>query len=353
MSFKIHDNIECLEKKEWNCSNNNSLLKKDSLKHFDLRHKTIKHYYIVNNQNRFYAQKFNISISKIGRYSKNFFLRLISSFSYKIKLLYLSNSFITNIPFCHLSEIFDLHKLVQKIQKISDSDIVVVPDFLINSKYNKSLTNEFVKIEVESEMTLAIDSEWTTFNDYKLALKTKYRKLINKIESNSTKVKVRKIDENYLKINKDKIQKLYNNVYSRSSFSGPRFNTSIFADLAKENEIKIYGYFLVDKLVAFSSEIHYNQKMYSYFVGLDYKINKTHSVYAKILCESIKEAIKQKKKELVFGRTANEFKSNFGAVPKRAYIFIYFKNKVLKNIIGYFFKKIKIKKWHQRSPFKN
>ena len=74
---------------------------------------------------------------------------------------------------------------------------------------------------------------------------------------------------------------------------------------------------------------------------------------AKILCESIKEAIKQKKKELVFGRTANEFKSNFGAVPKKAYIFIYFKNKILKNIIGYFFKKIKIKKWHQRSPFKN
>ena len=57
------------------------------------------------------------------------------------------------------------------------------------------------------------------------------------------------------------------------------------------NEIKIYGYFLADKLVAFSSEIHYNQKMYSYFVGLDYKINKTHYVYAKILCESIKEAI--------------------------------------------------------------
>ena len=55
---------------------------------------------------------------------------------------------------------------------------------------------------------------------------------------------------------------------------------------------------------------------------------------------------------MIFGRTANEFKSNFGAVPKRSYVYFKAQNRFVAILLKGFLKNIKPKSWIQRNPFK-
>ena len=70
------------------------------------------------------------------------------------------------------------------------------------------------------------------------------------------------------------------------------------------------------------------------------------------MCEAIKNAIELKKNSLILGRTANEFKSNFGAVPKKSFIYLKIQNVILNFLLKPFFVTIKPKDWVQRFPFK-
>ena len=87
-------------------------------------------------------------------------------------------------------------------------------------------------------------------------------------------------------------------------------------------------------------------------MGFDKSLNKTLSIYPRILLESINNAIVLKMDKVVFGRTANEFKSNFGAVPIKSYVYIKVKNIYLSLILNPILKRLTIKKLIKRSPFK-
>ena len=102
----------------------------------------------------------------------------------------------------------------------------------------------------------------------------------------------------------------------------------------------------------FATEMQNEDLLYSYYVGFNKRLNKSFSIYGRILVETIRNAIKLKKKRIIFGRTANEFKSNFGAAPNRSYIYIRIKNQFLHNLLLPFLRRIKIPFWKQRKPFK-
>ena len=152
---------------------------------------------------------------------------------------------------------------------------------------------------------------------------------------------------------KSEMQNLFNDVIKTNKFQGPKFNVEFFQSIISDfDSFNVYGYFLDNQMVAFSSEFLNNENLYSYFVGINYKLNKKHSIYERILCEAINNAIKNKNKNVIFGRTANEFKSNFGAIPKRSYVYFKAQNKIVAILLKEFLKNIKPKSWIQRNPFK-
>ena len=81
------------------------------------------------------------------------------------------------------------------------------------------------------------------------------------------------------------MQELFNNVRKSSAFYSVPFNVESYADFSKINNPKsiVYGCYLEDELIAFCSEWITKNKLYSYFIGLDYKFNRTHYVYDRIL----------------------------------------------------------------------
>jgi hypothetical protein len=356
MSIKVFNDISSIN---WDKSidNDNIFVRYDFLKCYQDYHNNLEHVYVINNENRFYGHLFNVKISNISNYSRyslfKFFLQFFFHFT-QLRFFYFTNSFLTNIPSFSLNNFFYLDKIIINVLKEKEVDFIVIPDFLFENPYNIFRLNRYVKVEVEEEMVLNISKDWLDFNSYKSSLKTKYRKRINNIYNRSKNLEIKPLSDSYIQSNKDQIQQLFDNVTEKSSFKGAVFNAeALYSLINKYKSFHLYGYFIDNKLLAFSSDFSHEDKLYSYFVGIDYSCNKKYSLYERILCETISNAIKLRKHHLVFGRTANEFKSNFGAVPKKSYVYILVKNKYLRIVLNRILTKIKPRKWAQRFPFKS
>ena len=167
-------------------------------------------------------------------------------------------------------------------------------------------------------------------------------------------MEIKKIASQNIKALIPNLQKLYLNVHAKSSFSGPALNLKTYIDFANYSKIEfsLYVYSLNNQMVGFSSEFYYRNTLYSYFIGLDYTYNKKFSVYNRILYDSIKHGIDKKVSQIVYGRTAAEFKSTIGAVPIKSKSAIYITNKFLRAIIYPYIKNLSPRNWEQRNPFK-
>ena len=335
-------------KKEWDNFDENDFMHSSFLGVFYSKHPNIEHIFIFNNELRVYGNLFTLQFSKLSNYLNEKKFAFIFQF-FKFKILYLTNSFITNVPSFISKNKIDLEILMNYLK--FSYNLFIVPDFLYNHTINRK--EHFFKIEVESEMIIEINKNWSSLDCYISDLKKKYRKKIKEVLKLSYKVKIRPLKSRDLEKYSDKIQELYLNLINESNFHGPVFNTNSFKLLNKKDIFRINGYFLNDELVAFASEIHQEKNLYSYFVGFDKNLNKKFALYPRILLENINAAIKLRKDVLILGRTANEFKSNFGAKPKKSFIYIHVKNIFIRILLIPLLKRLRVQPWKQRDPFRN
>ncbi|MBG65821.1 MAG: hypothetical protein CMP73_04090 [Flavobacteriales bacterium] len=334
----------------WNLKGMPFYLKSEFISSFYKNHCNFKHLFIYSDTFRIYAQVFNLRIDKTSNYSKSkIFVYLLSLL--KTDVLYLSNSFFTNRPsFFNINDKLNINEILSDYK--CRTFMIVIPDTLM-SNFSENSKKNFKRIEVEEDMVLSIHPKWINFDDYKNALKTKYRKKIKLILNRSCDIIVKDLGLNEIKLHSKEIQKLFNQVVEKSRFRGPFFNTETLIDLFEKQIVKIFGYYLNDKIVAFSSEIHEDDCLYSYYVGFDKKLNNKYFLYGRILVETIKHSIDSNRSTIVFGRTANEYKSNFGAKPIKSYFYVRIRNNFLSYLFFPFLKYIKIPTWKQRNPFKN
>ena len=333
-------------KTQWDTVDLKIFLKVNFIQAFYKAHPKILHLFILGKNLRIYSHIFTLRFTKTKKYFLNsslipLFLNLL-----RIRILFLTNTFITNIPFYYSNDIISLKQVLSSIKQ--SYSMIVIPDFLYKNLYDKK--GKYFQVEVEEDMVLKLDKSWRNFDDYLDALKTKYRKKINLMIRKTEKIDVRILNnenlENYSLI----MQNMFDQVARESSFKGPMFNVETFRLLDHEI-VKVYGYFMGEKIVAFSSEIQHNNTLYSYYTGFNKDLNKSIPIYGRILTEHIKNAIKFNVNGLVFGRTANEFKSNFGAKPIKSFVYIRVKNRILHLFLKPLFSRLSTKDWIMRNPF--
>ena len=334
-------------KEEWDNGNVNDFIHSSFLEIFYSNHPKIKHIFVIDKGLRLYGHLFTLRFNKIANYLNNKLAVFLLQFL-RFKILYLTNTFITNVPSFTSKDKIDINKLLALLK--NNYDLLILPDFLYDNITTQK--NDFFKIEVEEEMALQINKKWCSLEGYISDFKKKYKKKVEKILESSKEIEVRTINSEDLNNYSEKIQALFIQLINESKFNGPKFNTSSFSCLIKKDFFKLNGYFINNDLIAFASEIYQDKILYSYYVGFDKSLNETLSIYPRILLESINTAIKLKKEKVVFGRTANEFKSNFGAKPIQSYVYLHVRNRFLRILLLPIFKKLTIKKWQQRNPFK-
>ena len=345
--MKIASKIDNL-KLEWDKINTSNFLRISFIEIFYINHKKIKHLFILDKDIRLYAHIFSFRFNKTTSYLKNRVLAFLIGYL-NFNVLYLTNTFITNIPAFISKKKINLDKILTAIKY--SYNLLVIPDFVYNNIENNDY--KFHKIEVEEDMVLEIRKEWKNINDYTLDFKKKYKNKIKQVLKSSNEIKIKQLNHNDIINYSNEIKNLFYQVINESKFNGPLFNTNAFKSLIKQDIFKIYGYFINKDLIAFSSELREENILYSYYVGFNKSLNKKKSIYSRILIETINNAIMLKMNKVVFGRTANEFKSNFGAKPIKSYVYINIKNKYLKLFLLPIIKRLAIKNWKQRNPFKN
>jgi len=346
--LKVFTKIESI-KEQWGEIKLHNFLDINFLQIYYQKHKQIKHLFIIDNNVRLYAHIFKLTFNKTKNYlQSNSIMNIFMSFI-NFDILYINNSFITNVPAFISDKAINLKQLLNTIKH--NYSIIVIPDFLFDKMVVKD--DHYSKIEVEEEMVLDIKNEWNELDDYISDLKMKYRKKLKHIINSTSNLKIRNLNVDDLEVYAVNIKELFNQVAKSSQFKGPEFNTDSYMLFIKQDFMNFYGYFLDDKLVGFSSLIKNEKILYSYFVGFDKNLNKSFPIYGRILSENINTAIKLKKKRIILGRTANEYKSNFGAYPIRSYIYLKITNKFLRAILRPIYSKLRIKKWIQRHPFKD
>ncbi|MBK6445652.1 MAG: hypothetical protein IPF81_10230 [Bacteroidetes bacterium] len=65
---------------------------------------------------------------------------------------------------------------------------------------------------------------------------------------------------------------------------------------ACKDRFRMIGYFIGEKLIAFSSTLEHQEKLEVHYIGLDYTYNKSHALYFNILFDGIEQAILSEKK---------------------------------------------------------
>ena len=233
---------------------------------------------------------------------------------------------------------------------------IFIKDFKEESIKN---TRQFLKfgyseINVEPNMIVQLDPKWKTFEDYKNILKSKYRVKANKADSSSSSLKSRLFTEHDFETYKEELQALYQNTIDNASFNAQvlNLNTYIHLRASFKDDFIVKAYFLEDKLVGFLTALVNKNTLDAHFIGLDYRLNKSHAIYPRILNDYVRLGIEKQVSSIDLGRTASEIKTTIGAIPLELSCYIKHKNPFLNSLIKPFFRRIKIKEFKQHSPFK-
>ena len=308
------------------------------------------HLFLINgNKLKEYINNGNSSFSILSE------IKVFLANRINVKVGYLGNVFLSNEESCKLQKssipMEHITKLLDLITSETEARFVLIPETYEDSiplikSYSK-------KIFVEPDMQMSIPKSWESFDDYLEAISSKYKKRYRKVLKKSSVLERRDLSPSDLKHESLAMKSLFDNVFYKSKFNAAKFNTDVFYDLklVKDN-VSIFGYYLEDKLVGFTSEISSNNVLYAHFVGIDYKYNSDYEIYNRMLYEQIKFAIDHKLSLIKFGRTASEFKSTIGAVPYKGYGYIYHPCKTVIKAASPILSLLKPKDWTQRNPFK-
>ena len=221
--------------------------------------------------------------------------------------------------------------------------------------YSKGFeTYGFTNIVVEPNMLITLKPEWNTFEDFKNALKSKYRIKANKADSKSQDLEGRIMSKKDIEESQKALQDLYQNTIDNANFNAQVLNLNTYISLKDcyREDFIVKGYFKNGRLVGFLTALKNKGYLDAHFIGLDYRQNKALAIYPRILNDYIRLGIEKKVEQINLGRTAAEIKTTIGATPLELSCYIKHKNKFVNAMIRPFFKKIQIKNFKQHSPFK-
>lgn len=281
-----------------------------------------------------------------------------------IKIMFCGNVFLSGNYGISFAKNTDQKQLITHIGKALDNmaqsvkpmHAIFIKDFKQKDlKYTAKFTPfGYAKIGVEPNMMIHLRKEWQTFEDFKAALKSKYRVKANKADSASQHLDVRLCSISDIKNHKKDLQELYQNTIDNANFNAQILDLETYINLKThfKDTFMVQGYFLEHKLVGFLSAFIRKNHLDAHFIGLNYELNKENAIYPRILNDYVRLGIEKRVDVINLGRTASEIKSTIGAQPLDLSCYIKHKNRFINALIYPLLKRIEIKSYKQHQPFK-
>ena len=282
----------------------------------------------------------------------------------QIRILFCGNVFLSGEYGTFLKEgeekIEAFEALAEGIKRLSKSlkklTGLFVKDFKNESLYITKHLDKFgyTPMQVEPNMIISLKSAWATFEDYKKALKSKYRVEANIADSKSAVLVSKVFTSEDIEIHKKELQDLYQNTINNADFNAQILNLNTYTYLKESfaEAFTVMGYFLEGKLVGFLSAMKNGNNLDAHFIGIDYSKNKALAIYPRILNDYVRLGLETRASQINLGRTASEIKSTLGAEPEDLTCYFKHKKALPNSIIKSFVKNVTIKTFKQHEPFK-
>ena len=370
----FYDSVDDIDSKYWDALGccDNKYYTPDFLKTFEAANEDISFTYIIifdEDKPVAFANTQLVSISvetitkniKISEWLKNAANRMFCN--NQIKILFVGNVFLSGEYGTFLREGEDkkttfgaIAKAVKKLSKSQRMHGIFIKDFKEESLY---ITDElkgfnYASMQVEPNMIISLKPEWNAFEDYKNALKSKYRVKANKADSKSESLVAKLFTNEDIAKHKNELQKLYENTIANANFNAQILNLNTYTNLKAvyKDKFIVKGYFFEEKLVGFLSAMVNQENLDAHFIGLDYSLNKKFAIYPRILNDYVRLGIEYNSKRINLGRTASEIKSTLGAEPEDLICYFRHKRTIPNHFIKPLASNVKIKSFKQHHPFK-
>jgi len=208
-------------------------------------------------------------------------------------------------------------------------------------------------IFVPTEESFSLDIKWNSFEEYKSALKKKYRKRASSLLNKTAHLEIIEPSQEWWKSNIDKLTDLYRVASEKYRFHFDHFDLNIVTNhLERENACwRAYVYLDAGEIAGYFIAA---RKEDSYFIHLAiqrYRENSTYSVYHRMLVDMVKIGIEHGMKNVKFGRTAPIAKSSLGALPIETSIFLHSKKAWKRDFLNWLFERTDFEPTELRNPF--
>jgi predicted N-acyltransferase len=204
-------------------------------------------------------------------------------------------------------------------------------------------------------MILRLKENWLTFEDYLNAFSTKYRTRAKSAKKKGEGILKSEMNLDHIKNHQKEMNLLYQNVAENAPFNTFFLTENHFESMKEslQENFKIFGYYLNEKLIGFYTLILNNKDIDTYFLGYNKELQKEKQIYLNMLLDMVEFGINEKFNRIIFGRTALEIKSTIGAQPVEIFGLIKHNNLLINQFIGKIFTSLNPAiKWIQRKPFK-
>lgn len=234
---------------------------------------------------------------------------------------------------------------------------VMVKDCLVPMDETTLNSSRYKQFPNDISMQMTLRSSWKCYDDYKTDLSRKYLQRANKIRKAREALTVRELLLNEVIEKADLLEKLYLNIAQKQAIKMGMLNANYFVEMLKTlgNKFKVFGYFVDETLVAFTSYIVEENTLEIHYIGIDYQYNEQYKLYFNILFDGLEMAILTQKPTLILGRTAREAKASLGANAVLINNYIWVKLGLPTLIYNYFYKWYnahQTDEWKNRYPFR-
>jgi hypothetical protein len=251
-----------------------------------------------------------------------------------------------------------LDEAVQEMQRQEGkTSLIIYKDYQASFvKYFQGKNHQsFYKFSVQPNMILRLKENWLTFDDYLNAFSTKYRTRAKSAKKKITGIEKIEMHLHDIKFHQKKMNILYQNVAENAPFNTFFLTENHFESMKEslEDDFRVFGYYLNEKLIGFYTLILNNRDIDTYFLGYDKELQKEKQIYLNMLLDMVEFGINEKFHRIIFGRTALEIKSTIGAQPVEIFGLIKHNNLLINTFIEKIFISLNPAiEWIQRKPFK-
>ncbi|MBW2264221.1 MAG: GNAT family N-acetyltransferase [Deltaproteobacteria bacterium] len=213
----------------------------------------------------------------------------------------------------------------------------------------------FSEIPMGAKMVLDLDPSWDSFEGYLVCLKSKFRIKAKRARTKSRNLRVADLGLDDLVRHRTRLESLRDAVIEKATYRLGGVNVGSLIELrrALSDEFVIRGYWLGDDLVGFMTGFVDGGTLDAHTVGFDYRLNRDHSIYPRMLVDYLEIAIDRGLARVNYGRTAEEIKSTLGAAPVPTRCYVRHRSHVVNPMLPLVARYIRPEEFTQRRPFKS